>query len=351
MKGTRISAVILLAVFAAAVLRPFDGQVREQCAFLFKAAIVSGLAAHLYYSVNKWVAAFLVLSFFSMMYPTYSRVSIDAFMWVFAGCVWYAIFYQYPPDRGMFLDTLCVIAVSNAVFIFVQAAGVTTFMVPYGPFKGFPGLMANPDETAALMAMCVPAFFRKKRWPWLAVVFASWVPAGSVMAAVVSTVLGLAYAAVLLGWNKTMIATVCAVGVLWILGHAVLVSAPNYAHRLSFPVEVASKTVPSVWVEGMGIGHWKVYYSQALMAGAISEGRIRMHNTIIQGWVEMGILFMVVLTGYLLSLARRIKKDVVLAMAFVAIFVCANVNSMLRMNAINAMLSIAWLAYIDKETA
>jgi hypothetical protein len=349
-RDQRISAVILLAAFLAAILRPFDGQVREQCVFLFEGAIVSALAAYLFLSVNRWVAALLVLAFVSRLYNPTTH-SIEAARWVVMGCVWYSIVYAHPPREELWLDTLCVIAVAHAVFILAQFAGIQTMMRPVGVFKGWSGLMANPNETAALMAMCAPAFFRRRRWPWLVPVIASWVPARSVMAAVISIALGGAYAAHLAGFSRRLVLGVCVVSIAGVVGYATLVRFPSYEKRLSFPVDVARKTTPETWIKGMGIGNWKVFYSGAARAGIVQQGRIRMHNTFIEGWIEMGAAFMVLVTGYLLSLAKRTRGDWLASMILIAVMVCANVNSMFRINAVNAMIATAWLAYLDRKAS
>jgi len=346
----QIATVIAVIIFVVALVRPFNGSIRAQALVLFEMGIFAAMASYLFFRVNRWIAVFLLLALVSRHFPNQvNTVSLEASRWVLFGCVWYALVYNHPPKQ--FLDVLCIIAVVNAVVILLQWVGVNGMWVFVTESKGYPGLMANPNETAAVFAMAVPAFFRPKRWPWLILVILSWIPAKSVMAAVISLAMGTGYALVMVGASPKVLAAVCALLLGVVVAYAVLVRFPAYEHRLSFPAEVGSKLKTSALITGIGVGNWKVLYLNELRRGNISSGRIRMHNTLIQGWVEMGVGFLLIIGGYLLTLSRRItnRGEWLYAMALIGIFVCANVNSMMRMNAVTAMLVIAWLAVMDRK--
>lgn len=64
-------------------------------------------------------------------------------------------------------NAVCIIAILNVCAQVIQAFGVSfpRGLDPYGQY-GFVGLMANCNETSALLAICLPFFFRKG-WVWL----------------------------------------------------------------------------------------------------------------------------------------------------------------------------------------
>lgn len=347
----KIASAAVFLLFLAALVRPFDGSIRGQCVWLFEAAIFLAVAGYLFFRVNRWVAGFLVLAFISRHFPMHVNPdSVNASRWVLMGAVWYAIFYENQ-RLELFLDALCIVAAANAVVILLQATlPFELFLYTAKVKEGVPGLMANPNETAAIFAMCAPAFLRKRRWPWLLLVVASWIPARSVMAAMVSLAAGSVYALVQVGAAKKTVLVLC-VGCILLAGlYATFVKMPSWRFRTEFPVVLAQKTTPAAWVMGIGIGNWPRFYKSTAERGILPMGRIRMHNTFLQTWFEMGLLSLVVMFGYAWGLARRISpKQWMFGMVLISILICANVNSMFRMNAATAMVAIAWLAVMDRS--
>jgi hypothetical protein len=68
--------------------------------------------------------------------------------------------------KGWVYNAICIIALANVAAQLVQVCGVSfpRGLNPYDQY-GFVGLLANVNETSALLAVCLPFFFRK-RWLW-----------------------------------------------------------------------------------------------------------------------------------------------------------------------------------------
>lgn len=132
------------------------------------------------------------------------------------------------------------------------------------------------------------------------------------------------------------------------------VDKPGINERVMFweKLLAAYKSVkPKFWVTGFGIGRWKEVYPQLIESKLLPNGYVRIHNTVIQNYTEMGITWIVIFIGYLVSMFRKInhKKHHIHVMGIIAVFVCSMSNSMFRMNAINAFIAITWLALLQKE--
>ena len=103
-----------------------------------------------------------------------------------------------------------------------------------------------------------------------------------------------------------------------------------------------------VWWFGVGIGNWKIVNTKLIQAGYIQPGWIRLHNTFIQATVEMGAGFLVLLAGYIVNIIKRLKGNYHLLAPLAAIVIVGNANSVFRMNTVNGMIIVFWLAYIER---
>lgn len=77
-----------------------------------------------------------------------------------------ATYPRWSQHKHWIYNTVCVIALANVAAQVVQLCGVSfpRGLLPYDQY-GFVGLMGNVNETSALLAICLPFFFRK-RWAW-----------------------------------------------------------------------------------------------------------------------------------------------------------------------------------------
>ncbi len=104
-----------------------------------------------------------------------------------------ATYPRWSQHKHWIYNTVCIIALANVAAQVVQLCGVSfpRGLLPYDQY-GFVGLMGNVNETSALLAVCLPFFFRK-RWAWaIPAIVAGLVMArttnGIIAAAVVSSI-------------------------------------------------------------------------------------------------------------------------------------------------------------------
>ena len=62
----------------------------------------------------------------------------------------------------------------------------------------------------------------------------------------------------------------------------------------------------------------------------------------------MGVGFIAIVIGYLVGAIKKYRK-VIPMVALIVIIVCSSTNSMFRMNALNAMIAITWLAILERS--
>ncbi len=105
------------------------------------------------------------------------------------------------------------------------------------------------------------------------------------------------------------------------------------------------------WILGSGIGHWKVVF---LQFKHLTRGvwYAQAHSDILQGFFEMGILFGVLLLGYLGDIYRKVRcslsEHTLPVMALIIILFEASLNFMMHI-ATTAMVAITWMAILSVE--
>jgi len=77
-----------------------------------------------------------------------------------------ATYPRWSEYKHWIYNTVCIIALANVAVQVIQLCGVSfpRGLLPYNQY-GFVGLMGNVNETSALLAVCLPFFFRK-RYAW-----------------------------------------------------------------------------------------------------------------------------------------------------------------------------------------
>jgi hypothetical protein len=274
--------------------------------------------------------------------------SYSALNAVVYGCLFYTVIVLKKPDTNIILNFICVMAAINLLWLVILHLGGDPYKLLGATSKAHKasGIMANPNESSALMAMGLPAFFRSK-WFWF-----SWVPAlglvlstsfGGVLAASVATLVFF-YAA---GYLKiSMIAAFVVMGIVY--WKAVDFPGTERLYPWKRSLQLCFQNNPLL---GCGLGNWKMIYPPMIKAGVFEPGWIRLHSSFIQGYVEMGIGFVVFCFGIAVHTIRRIRpvlKNVALPLAgCIAVLGAMSVNSLFRMNALNAMIAISWFAILE----
>ena len=107
-----------------------------------------------------WVAFTLYISQTIRIFePLYSTVCASVLF--VAGAYSYNLWERH---KNAIYNVICVIALINSTFAIMQAFGLYILLKPVS--REIPiGLMSNPNELSALMAICLPFFFRR-RWAY-----------------------------------------------------------------------------------------------------------------------------------------------------------------------------------------
>lgn len=306
---------------------------------LFHCAAVWCLAFFLFMDVNRWagllvfwaLASSIICSLvYSRWTILYSVASFDALVELCAGAIIYAIIVLKVTNTDIVKDAMIAACLIHMLYAMAQ------------PRPAY-GLMGNPNDASAFIGICAPAFFRKNRWP-----FALYLPFG-----LVKTV----------SCCGMIAATLALIVALWFMGHhywPVIVSAvgavlffffvdtPGF-ERLDYWRTGYQAAKTNKWYLGLGPGNWKLFFADAYSKGLITEHyMVRLHNTFLEGFAEMGIGFVAVVTGYLTDIFRRLTKGSANEMAGLAACFAVNMtDTAFKLNAANGLFIIGWLAMTE----
>jgi len=297
--------------------------------------------AYLLWRVNKWMAMFLVIVCLSSFFPQYDKASFLASHAVFYGLVWYYVVF-IKGDMESILNVLCIIAILNSIILCLQYFGIDPIFASLGggDIVHKTGLMANQNETSAVLALCFPAFLRNKWKFFIPFIFVGFFITGS-FGGFIAVIAGLIYYL----WSRIN-KGVLFVSVLIAIIAFTMVDNFWSQHRLDTWI-VAFKLYTQHFIFGSGIGHWKYVFEGINIKGYEGTVMLQAHNEFVQGVFEMGIPFIVVLIGFILSL--RIKKlDDIFKVAMIIILINCSVNFTLHI-AVTAYIVLTWLALIDKS--
>jgi len=335
----RFSQIAFCTVFLLiAVFRFPSSDLRISYQVLAEAGAMLLLCAMIW-EINPWVALFGVLVVFSTHFPKYTESSYYAGSAAMVGIIWYYAALKMV-DSDAILDVMLIIAMANVFFMLLQVANMDPIFasIKHEETKAV-GLMCNRNETAALMAFCLPAAFRGKRL-WFTIPIA----VGLVLA--MSTGGALAAVAAVIVWSSLKIDGVKIfpiwIGVLCLfLAFLAFVDTPGIDARL--------KIWSRGWdifterpIIGWGLGHWKMVYNVGLKKPVMTS-----HNDVFQGIFEMGIPFTMVLIGYVISILRKLRREMAVVAAGVA---AVSVNSLVNFPfhiATTAIIAVAWLAMFE----
>lgn len=339
---------------------------------LFEASVVVILAGVLFLYVNKYVGLFLLLAMISHFYPFYGRSSYVAFHSVLYGCILYGAIVVAGDEntQKIMMDMMCIVALANIGLQILQYFDVDPlYRALDGGHSSETGFMTNVNETSALLAFCFPAFMRWKfragkiklkmprerelwvRVPvltgpvWLIPLLVFGFVAAHSSGGIVATAIGLLAYAIISGvWLLPAIA-VTVIGIYWTSN----IDSPVASLGGRVDATVAGlKAYKQHWLMGYGLGHWKIVF---LQKGILPQYFAQAHNEYVQGLFEMGVGFGVILAGYLVNIARRIKREKRLhlpVMALVIILMNSAINFPFHI-APTAAIAVIWFALIELE--
>ena len=342
--GLIVCSLILLIVYRFPVKAE---AVRPSMEMLFRFIMVV-IAIGATWRINRYIAAFLGLALFSQYYPIFCNESVRAFYNVFFGVVLYVVIVANGNKDWcvQLMNMLCIMGLLHAAFVLLDLIGIYTLWENNGAILG---IMENQNSASALFALCFPAFLRKK-WKYFvpAIMFGLFATKSS--GGMIAVLLGLCFYACVVLKDKRYIYPV---GMGIILMGALFVMFFDQCQSFNTRMEAygrALELLKDTWLYGCGIGRWKSEFITMVVDGNFPHGFIRLHSTILQSIMEMGIGFAIILAGYLINIARRSWKDLIgMAIPLTAlIIILANgsVNFLIRI-APNAAIVIVWLAIME----
>ena len=339
-----VCSLIILIVYRLPVI---PGQTRYSMEILFRMAI-SIILAGAVWSVNRHVSAFLGLALFSQFYPIFDSGSARAFYNVMCGVVlYYIIVSRGEKWTESLMDMMCIVALVNVVFALIQVCGYYPLWDNAG--GAIIGLMENQNSLSALLALCFPAFLRR-RWKVLSLLVIAGLFAAKSSGGVLAVVIGSCFYFIITAKERKQLYPI---GICLVLITGIFTIFFDQSTSVYTRCDVWSRgfgLFTEHWVFGCGIGRWKTEFIAVVIHRGFPEGFIRLHSTVLQSMVEMGIGFVIILAGYLINIARRSWKNLIpMAIPLTAlIIILANgsVNFLIRI-APNAALVIVWLAVIE----
>lgn len=328
-------------------------------------ASVMVLGVHELNTVNPWVAMFLLVALVAHFFSQYTPPSIGlvlnkklifspatlAFYTILLGVAWYCMIvatFTTVTIRWL-LDAMCVIALANMVFLCMQYFG-------YDPINASSvkplGLTPNSNHASALLAFCVPAFLRPK-WYWvlpplfLAMVITN--GKGGMLAAGCGVFFWLMFIDGNIKWKIT--GCLLTVFVIYIMVKFLVSGSVKDSFNARYDIWLMAweKFWHHPWL-GYGPGQWQtVLHEEYFIQKSTPSWHARTHNEFLQGAVEMGVPFIVVIIGYFVDIARRLKKHALIPLtALVIIIVNSLVNFPFHVPCVG-MIAVAWLAILEVQ--
>jgi hypothetical protein len=339
-----VCSLILLLVYR---FHAGHGSMRYSMEIIFRIA-VSLIAIGWTWRANKYIALFLTLALFSQFYPMFSSQSARGFYNAMCGVILYTIIVEHGKDWvDSLMDMMCIVALANVLFVGLQALGIHILWQNAG--DSITGLMENPNSLSATLALCFPAFLRKK---WFNA--APWIVCGLFLAkssgGMVAVMIGLCFYAAVMIKDKRYLYPV-GLGVIVTMALFLIFFDKYTSYHIRLEAWTAALDIfKRHWLVGCGIERW--HFEFMVLAGLrrFPEGFIRLHSTILQGMLEMGIGFIIILAAYLVDVIRRSRhywQAMAIPITALIIILCnGSVNFLIRI-APNAALVIVWLAIME----
>lgn len=331
---------------------------------VFSLAVFLGLAAVMWL-VNKWFSLFMVLCIVSIVknstyavgtafiqVPRLSEQSLSAVTSIGFAAIWYLIIVKSVRNVDAMLTAICCLALANVLYQGVQWMRWDFIMTPkigapdniwYNPLVGF---MGNRNHTSALLAMCFPAFLRR-RWLWGIpfVIFGLWMAKS--MGGITALIIGMVFYGLLFYRQdiRYQIALVFSVAVIGFVMVKTLGRGADFGGRLT-AWHNAITLYKQNWLLGCGIGNWAPMFSIVDLHKGMRWTHA--HNEYLQTMFEISVGFPLILGGYVAKLTERfhVKQAVIPLTAVVIIAVNAFYNFPFHIPQ-TALVAITWMAILE----
>jgi hypothetical protein len=288
----------------------------------------------------------MILVVVNMIFPFYTKESFLSSHAVLVFVLFYSLIVLTANTElcEFLMDAMVVIAIAFVLMQSLQALGLDPmFYDRYGNRNTRAiGLMSNPGETAAVLAFCLPAFFRRPYQYGIIAVVGGLILVKATMGIIAAGVGVVFFLYFLFGTRWMFIGIpVCITS---LVAYFIYVDMPGVERWDVWKTGFAMWQ--QHWILGSGIGHWK-----AALNFPINEHMWKTaHNEFLQALFEQGIMFPIILGGYLINIFRRAKIHIltVLVPLTALVIIATNCTANFAMHiAPTAMLAMAWLAILE----
>ncbi len=324
-------------------------------AYYRMAVVTAVMFAMLLWRMNRGIAAFFLLAAVSSVFPFSTKYSTEAIRTIFVGCLWFYFIARLPRHTIEWLyGAICIIGIFNAIMVISQFCGFDPRFTPrHGDGIPIVGFASNQNEIAALLAFCLPAFFRAK-WKWFIPLIVISAMISRCSAGVVSMLCVFVMYLFITGmirkyWYWVVISMVGAVGYIYwdASGEIIPYSLYDRFNAWKLGLKIYSKK----FLTGFGIGHWKGVFSQKPVINAMGgQWWSTSHNEYLQCMFEMGIFSVVIFAWYFCSVIVRYfrnKQEMIIPVcAMTAIAVNSIVNFPFHI-AQTAIIALTWMGIIE----
>lgn len=324
-------------------------------------------------TVNVWIGLFLLLAVVFSRYPETTDGSRQALGNILLMMVWFYICIQIITDEkrvSLFLGLICLAGIANAVILIFQHfnldLGVKVVQRTGLAFDDIrTGLMDCRNSASAILAVTLPAFFRRRWWYLIPLILIGLVlskSTGGVMAAGVVIVVYSMYRMPdfvsiihripkmqsVQFMNAWTLRTVWAAFIVCLtVFYLQFIDSPGMIGRLTAWLEASQLFMKHPYI-GAGLSQWKVLFADPTIRWrTFGLYYAQAHNEFIQVAIEMGIFSIITIIGYFVSVAKRMHPGAIIpALAILA--VCVNSLVFFPMHIwFLALISVTWLAILE----
>ncbi len=190
--------IAFAALFGMYFLFPNGLEARFQRGINFEIILLAAMAVYIFVKFNKAIGIFLLYVAGSFYLQPAVDMPIRAISLAMAG--WFLWICsspgQWENQENVIYDWICIGIIVNTVWQLLQWQGVWWLLLPSSSAYQYTGLMTNTNETSTLIAVCLPAFFRRKRYWFLPFPLIGFYLAISIGGIVAAALVGLIYLAI-----------------------------------------------------------------------------------------------------------------------------------------------------------
>jgi len=326
---------------------------------------------------NKWLLAYLVYSILLVFIFPFPQSII-----VLQTLFFYVLFMQLLADKlnkdriKHLLDCLCLICVIQAGMMFLQYSGIwfivfdsttenSASMLMYKFFKppfsveiynheyakltrwNLTGFTSNPNMASGFIAMCLPAFLRKRMWVFLPVVLTALLLVNSLLGTLTAIIILSVYLSRYIKKHKVLTIGLIILAVwAWLFWSGEWKSFYRY-DRLPIWKFCAEKIIPKHPVMGYGLGNswrlWKWIQKDCV----VNEAFTHPHNEFINVAIEQGLIGLGLIMGFITSSLYIFRKVVYKHKVLVLLGVMAGLLNCMASFTVHVTIGVILAVYLS----